>query len=115
MLHQELPQLRQIHVSELGDLPQYKIKTDDDVFAWKRTRGYRDYWLFLLRLNEAVVGHPVPQTAGSCNQAITALLTLLDTLDAWINDIPPLQSPQRFGNLAFRTWGARLTQACGYP
>lgn len=45
------------------------------------------------------------------NQAIIALLSMLDTLDGWIDDILPLQSPQRFGNQAFRTWGDRLTEA----
>ena len=38
------------------------------------------------------------------------LLHLLDTLDQWIEEIPPLNTPQRFGNLAFRTWGARLEE-----
>lgn len=35
-------------------------------------------------------------------------MKLLDTLDGWIDDIPPLPTPQRFGNLAFRAWGKRL-------
>ena len=33
---------------------------------------------------------------------------MLDVLDGWIDEIPPLQTPQRFGNLAFRKWGKRL-------
>ena len=33
---------------------------------------------------------------------------MLDTLDRWITEIPPLQTPQRFGNAAFSTWGERL-------
>lgn len=33
---------------------------------------------------------------------------MLDTLDRWIDGIPPLPTPQRFGNVAFRTWGKRL-------
>lgn len=41
-------------------------------------------------------------------QAIDSLIALLDVLDVWIDEIPPLQTPQRFGNLAFRTWGQRL-------
>lgn len=57
-----LPLLRQVRIAELADLPQQKIRTDDDIAAWQRTRGYRDYWLFLLRLNEAVVGYPIPHT-----------------------------------------------------
>ena len=36
------------------------------------------------------------------------MLQLFDKLDTWIGEIPPLPTPQRFGNLAFRTWGRRL-------
>ena len=35
-------------------------------------------------------------------------MQMLDILDAWIDEIPPFPTPQRFGNLAFRTWGQRL-------
>jgi len=38
------------------------------------------------------------------------VLGLLDEIDRWIDEVPPLPTPQRFGNLAFRTWGERLEQ-----
>ena len=38
------------------------------------------------------------------------MLRLLHTLDAWVAEIPPHAAPQRFGNLAFRAWGARLEE-----
>lgn len=41
---------------------------------------------------------------------MTRTLELLDTLESWIQDIPPQNTPQRFGNIAFRTWGARLEE-----
>ena len=54
--------LRHVSVSEVDKLPLsgQKIKTDDDVHAWKLTRGYQDYELFLRRLNESVVGRFLP-------------------------------------------------------
>lgn len=45
-----------------------------------------------------------------CGEAAARLVGLLNELDAWIDDIPPQESPQRFGNLAFRTWGKRLEE-----
>ncbi|KAG6888007.1 hypothetical protein C0992_009920 [Termitomyces sp. T32_za158] len=106
-----LPQLRKIPFSALAKLGGVgpKIRTDGDVLAWKTKQSYQDYALFLRRLNESVVGQFLPWTSSS-SQAITRTLELLDTLDLWIDEIPPLQSPQRFGNLAFRTWGARLEE-----
>lgn len=44
------------------------------------------------------------------HQAISRINALLDNLDEWIDEIPPLPTPQRFGNLAFRTWGKRLEE-----
>lgn len=41
------------------------------------------------------------------------ILAILDELNQWIDDIPPLETPQRFGNLAFRRWGQRLEEV-GY-
>ncbi|KAI9456783.1 hypothetical protein F5148DRAFT_364836 [Russula earlei] len=90
--------------------PTPKIHTDADVEAWKQTRGYSDYSLFLRWLNEAVVGCPLPRTNPDQSEGIHQILSLLDKLDGWIDDIPPLPTPQRFGNLAFRTWGARLEE-----
>ena len=47
-----LPELRAIAVESLdpADVPVLRIRTDEDVIAWKRTRGYQDYVLFLRRL-----------------------------------------------------------------
>lgn len=51
----------------------------------------------------------VPFHAHNCYlQEVKSMLDLLDKLDSWIDEIPPLPTPQRFGNLAFRTWGKRL-------
>jgi hypothetical protein len=35
---------------------------------------------------------------------------MFQTLDSWIDEIPALETPQRFGNLAFREWGKRLEE-----
>jgi hypothetical protein len=42
------------------------------------------------------------------------MLEMLGELDAWIDDTPPYGDKQRFGNLAFRDWGARLAKVGSY-
>ncbi|TBU42796.1 Phosphotyrosyl phosphatase activator [Dichomitus squalens] len=107
-----LPQLRAITVESLdpADVPLLRIKTDEDVQLWKFTRGYQDYGLFLRRLAESVVGFNLPHPAPERDQPVSRVIGLLDKLDGWIDEIPPLPFPQRFGNLAFRTWGRRLEE-----
>jgi len=108
-----LPLLRDIPLSEVLSLPEpptTKIKTDDDIEHWKSMQSYRDYILFLRRLNESVVGTSLPWIPEHHSQSVNRLLVLLDTLEQWSIEIAPLESPQRFGNLAFRTWGLRLEE-----
>lgn len=108
-----LPPLREIALTEVNkyeDLPRPRIRTDHDIDTWKTTRSYQDYAIFLRRLNQSVVGYCLPYNPGTLSHAVEKLLGLLDTLDEWISEIPPQKSPQRFGNLAFRTWGTRLEQ-----
>lgn len=124
-----VPPLRRISPENLAtfhDPPTPKIRTDADVETWKHTNGYADYSLFLHWLSEAVVGCSLPRTNDNQSevwrtrvcvarisqvffrQGIRGVLGLLDELDQWIDEIPPLPTAQRFGNLAFRTWGRRL-------
>ncbi|KAJ7432308.1 serine/threonine-protein phosphatase 2A activator 1 [Mycena galericulata] len=106
----QLAQLREIPLADVPALesPTLKIQTDEDVETWRRSRSYQDYAIFLRRLNESVVGRDIPTTSASPSEAVGKLLKMLDSLDKWIDEIPPQASPQRFGNLAFRTWGRRL-------
>ena len=54
------------------------------------------------------VAYFLVRTSQLQKKSVDRLLVLLDTLEQWTIEIPPLQSPQRFGNLAFRTWGQQL-------
>ncbi|KAG9477705.1 hypothetical protein GDO78_012950 [Eleutherodactylus coqui] len=64
---------------------------------------------FVLTLNESVKGKKL-----SCeyyvSEVIEKLMVLLDTLDRWIDETPPVDQPSRFGNKAFRTWYSKLDQ-----
>ncbi len=40
--------------------------------------------------------------------SVDAMVKLLDSLEEWVEDFPPLSQPMRFGNRAFRDWHARL-------
>lgn len=58
-----LPSLREVPLATIPNiehLPALTIRTDTDVELWKQTTGYKDYALFLRRLNESVVGINLP-------------------------------------------------------
>ena len=43
-------------------------------------------------------------------QTCQKLINILETLDKWLEEIPPTDQPQRFGNKAFRDWYKRLDE-----
>uniref|UniRef100_A0A8C5WM54 Serine/threonine-protein phosphatase 2A activator n=1 Tax=Leptobrachium leishanense TaxID=445787 RepID=A0A8C5WM54_9ANUR len=90
-------------------VPKKEISTVPDMVKWKRSQASADYMGFVLALNDAVKGKKL-----SCDykvsEAIEKLMALLEVLNRWIDETPPVDQPSRFGNKAFRTWYAKLDQ-----
>lgn len=52
----------------------------------------------------------VPFSELPANRACWALVEVLQQLLKWVDEIPPLEQPTRFGNQAFKTWCRRLEE-----
>nr|XP_045609729.1 serine/threonine-protein phosphatase 2A activator-like [Procambarus clarkii] len=91
------------------EIPQRAVFSPEDVIKWERSNAYQDILGFLTAMNAAVKGKKL---SAECNMSpvTTGLLNLLDTLSQWIDDIPPIDQPQRYGNKAFRDFYAKLKQ-----
>ncbi|TIB85774.1 PTPA-domain-containing protein [Wallemia mellicola] len=85
------------------DSPQRRIFTESDVYQWTHSKAYTRLIGFIQELNSAVVDRAIDIDNSD-------ELTGLEELDSWIDDIKPIDTPQRYGNIAFRDWGSRLEQ-----
>jgi serine/threonine-protein phosphatase 2A activator len=63
---------------------------------------------FIQKLNYAAMGKKLGST--NCSEPVQRVLELIETLSKYIYDFPPLESNQRFGNLAFRDWIQKMQQ-----
>ena len=137
---QPLPKLQRINVadpsirSRVLSKPVKRIQSDADLEIWKTSRACEELLLFVGRLCEAAVGKETTvdptedpqdsnngesskdlyaparsQNSTSC-LGIDAVVRLLLTVDGWTQDVEPRKNSQRFGNMAFRDWGARLEE-----
>ncbi|KAE8582942.1 hypothetical protein XENTR_v10020390 [Xenopus tropicalis] len=88
-------------------VPKKEINMVPDMMKWKRSQAYTDYMGFVLALNEGVKGKKLTDDY-KVSEVIHKLMSLLDTLNRWIDEMPPVDQPSRFGNKAFRTWYAKL-------
>ncbi|XP_007443365.1 serine/threonine-protein phosphatase 2A activator [Python bivittatus] len=90
-------------------IPKKEINMVPDMAKWKRSQAYADYMGFILTLNEGIKGKKLT-CEYKVSEPIENLVTLLNTLDQWIDETPPVDQPSRFGNKAFRTWYAKVDQ-----
>ena len=91
---------------------KYIAEIKNDLSLFKRTLAFKDIYSFIEALNLAVKGVSVSM-APAASPNVVATLDLLDTLKGWVDEIPPLLQPQRFGNKAFKIWHDKLHQVYG--
>ena len=73
----------------------------------------QEYLGFIFAIGDAIKGKKIRDIKISEipeESVIKGLLRVLEILDSWINEIPPAEQQQRFGNKAFRDWHLRLEQ-----
>ncbi|BES88587.1 phosphatase [Nesidiocoris tenuis] len=90
-------------------IPQRAVFQMDDMARWQNSEAYYEYLGFILTINDSIKGQSCKGKFVISENA-QAILTILDRFSVWIDEIPPIQQPQRFGNKAFRNWVERLTQ-----
>ncbi|XP_072344969.1 serine/threonine-protein phosphatase 2A activator isoform X2 [Scyliorhinus torazame] len=88
-------------------VPKKEINMFPDMGKWKRSKAYADYVGFVLTLNESVKGKKLACDFKT-SEPVEKLVLLLNTLDRWIDETPPVDQPSRFGNKAFRAWYNKL-------
>ena len=68
----------------------------------------QDYLGFIFSVGDAIKGLKISDVSKQNVSPVQGLVDLLKTLTLWIEEIPPLQQEQRFGNKAFRDWYTKL-------
>lgn len=61
---------------------------------------------FVRLCNDAVIGvrasSAQPMGDASADSAVDCIVAMLQLMGSWVDDIPPIDEPMRFGNKAFR-------------
>lgn len=70
-------------------------------------QAYTEFMGFVHILNEAVKGKKLTDDVPA-SPVIGNLLKVLEKLSRWVDEMPPVEQPQRFGNKAFRSWWEKI-------
>ncbi|XP_969405.2 serine/threonine-protein phosphatase 2A activator [Tribolium castaneum] len=90
------------------EVPTKLIKTPADMKIWEKSEAYFEFLGFILAINEAVKGKSNSRGSENASEEVQKVIELLNKLDTKIDETPAVQQPQRFGNVAFRTWYQKL-------
>ena len=90
--------------------PERLVLQRTDLPKWLRSQAYRDFIGFVTTLNESVKGRP-NDSKFHVSESVSKISAILSKLDCWIDEIPPVDQPQRFGNRAFKDWLNRLNDS----
>jgi serine/threonine-protein phosphatase 2A activator len=105
----KIPSLPNIYESYQAVEPIRRIHEQKDIEIFSRSQAFDRIMTFIALLNESVHKKLISDPCRISPQT-RRILEMLDKLDSWLNDFPPLENPQRFGNKAFRQWMEHLRQ-----
>ncbi|KAL7605374.1 uncharacterized protein LOC111886219 [Lactuca sativa] len=89
--------------------PTKIIHSEDDIRRFRDSATSKNYLGFVVALSESIRGHKISDPC-HMSPTITSIISILQTLLQFVDEIPPLQQSARYGNLAYRDWHSRMTE-----
>ncbi|XP_019448850.1 PREDICTED: serine/threonine-protein phosphatase 2A activator-like isoform X1 [Lupinus angustifolius] len=90
-------------------VPTKRIRSVDDIRRFHDFDSGKHFLGFIVSLSESVRGRKISDPC-HVSEHVTAIVQILETLTMWINEIPPVQQAVRYGNVAYRTWHAKMVE-----
>lgn len=90
-----------------GAQPEKRVKQVSDIQTWLRSEAYYDLVGFINGISTAIQGKKLNDQI-YVSPTMKSLIEIFDKLNAMVDDTPPIDQPQRFGNKAFRAWSRKM-------
>ncbi|KAI8341741.1 hypothetical protein BC941DRAFT_335073, partial [Chlamydoabsidia padenii] len=95
--------------SYIPGTPVKCIHNQKDIDTFTNSMAFERLITFVILLNQSVRGKKVSDIQ-TVSPQVQSILDLLNLIGGWLDDFPPLDNPQRFGNKAFRLWLQKVDQ-----
>jgi serine/threonine-protein phosphatase 2A activator len=89
--------------------PVTKIKSNEMLKTFLESELCKNYLQFLEDLNESVCGKE-RDIEVTISPIVEKMLAFLAKCSVWLDEIPPIDQPMRFGNKAFRIWLEKIEE-----
>ncbi|CAA0394211.1 unnamed protein product [Arabidopsis thaliana] len=89
--------------------PVKRIHSPDDIRRFHESASCKNFLGFVVSLSESIRGFKISDPC-HISPTVAAIVSILETLLQWIDEIPPAQQSARYGNVSFRSWHERLRE-----
>ncbi|KAH8368949.1 hypothetical protein KR200_010405, partial [Drosophila serrata] len=86
-----------------------RVQNIFDLTQWQRSRAYHDLIGFINGTSSAIQGIKTTDEMYE-SEMLRKLLGLFESLEKLVEQHPPLEQPQRFGNKAYRDWAREMRE-----
>ncbi|TDG53565.1 hypothetical protein AWZ03_000380 [Drosophila navojoa] len=86
-----------------------RVHNISDLAQWQRSRAYHDLIGYINGTSTAIQGIKTTDEMYE-SEVLRKLLGLIDSLEQLVEQHPPLEQPQRFGNKAYRDWSRAMQE-----
>ncbi|XP_015951690.2 uncharacterized protein LOC107476402, partial [Arachis duranensis] len=90
--------------------PAKRIHSPDDIRRFHESDSGKNFIGFVVALSESIRGHKISDPCPE-SHTLTAIVSILETLTQWVDEIPPVQQSARYGNIAYRTWHQKMSDS----
>ncbi|KAE8674568.1 putative ribonuclease H protein [Hibiscus syriacus] len=89
--------------------PSKKITCPDDIRKFHDSSTSKNFLGFIVVLSESIRGRKI---SDPCHESpiVSKIVSIIENLTLWVDQIPPVQQSSRYGNISYRTWHERLTE-----
>ncbi|XP_015164743.1 serine/threonine-protein phosphatase 2A activator isoform X2 [Solanum tuberosum] len=88
--------------------PVKKIHNQNDIVQFQSSPTCQNFLGFVVLLSESIRSHKL---SDPCHESpvVLAIVSVLETLSVYVDEIPLAPLSSRYGNLAYRTWHERMS------
>ncbi|XP_076955061.1 uncharacterized protein LOC143629765 [Bidens hawaiensis] len=107
-----VPQAQKVHILTPPyhfQTPTKVIQSDHHIQHFKNSHTSKNFIGFIVLLSQSIQGHKLSDPC-HLSTVTTSIVSILETLTQFVEQIPPLPQSSRYGNLAYRDWHSRMTE-----
>ncbi|XP_057872793.2 uncharacterized protein LOC131078957 [Cryptomeria japonica] len=90
-------------------VPVKRISSPADIEHFTTSDSGKTFLGFVVLLSEAIRGRKISDYCSE-SQVVKFIVGILDEMAGWVDEIPPVQQPARYGNPAYRVWYEKMEQ-----